>query len=378
MNRKILVATCLAIGIGYFVVGLWPFSLHVHNNLVWQPGEEGTYFAWLSVVYSEGRIVLGEGTPSSDQSVGTTVELYLVSGHRSTGEVGSILSLYDGELPSNLVIAQWRSEILLRAGLWDERGRRSYHELGADIDMHRGDRRLIVMTSDALGTSFYADGVLAKAYPGLALRPEGVGGRLIVGDAPEGGQNWTGKLIGMAMFSRSLAAPEISRHYGLWKEGRARELSGEPRLAALYFFGERAGGTIPDHSGAPNPLLVPEHYRTFSKTILVPPWRDPHPYFSDAGDVLTNVLGFVPFGFFYFIYRRQSQPGRTSLNLGMTAVVSGVISVAIELIQIYLPTRTSSLTDVICNIVGALAGAVFVAVALSVIEKRAARRIWTG
>ncbi len=376
MRRTLPLIICIAICAGYLVVGLWPFQPRVRNNLGWQPGQDGTFFGWLSSVYTEGELDLGK-VASPSVGIGTiSIELYLQSEHRPAGKIGSILSLYDGELPANLVIAQWRSELLLRTLSWNAPGRRTYREVSVSADLRRGVRRFIVMTSGSEGTSFYVDGVLAKSYPKSTMRPEALHGRLIIGDAPEGNSRWAGKLIGVAIFSRSLTAPEVTRHYRLWTGDRLQKFPAEPGLAAFYYFGERVGQTIPDRSSGGNPLLIPEYYRTFRKTVLVPPWRDPHPYFSGVGDVIINVLGFVPFGFFYFIYREQARPGRPFHHLGLTAIVSGIISVSIELIQVYLPTRSSSLTDLICNIVGALMGAILAAIARPLFRRLALRHEW--
>jgi VanZ family protein len=349
----------------YLFAGLWPFKPRVKNNLGWQPGKEGTFFGWLSSVYSERELDLGRSALASGQPGTFSIELYLQSEHKPTGEVGAILSLYDGELPANLVIAQWRSELLLRSPVRNARGRRVHREVSVRADLRLGIRRFAVITSGAGGTSFYVDGKIARDYPKLILRPETLHGRLVIGDAPEGNSRWAGKMIGVAIFSRTLDAADVSRHHGLWTGADPQELSAEPGLEALYLFGERSGPTIPDRSDSGNPLLIPEHYRTFRKTVLVPPWRDPRPYFSDTGDVVNNVLGFIPLGLFFFFYRSRVRPGRTFLNIVLTVAVSGITSLAIELIQVYLPTRSSSLTDVLCNITGGLVGGLFAAAAIS-------------
>ncbi|NWG12242.1 MAG: VanZ family protein [Acidobacteria bacterium] len=377
MSRTLSLIVCIALGAGYLIVGLWPFELQVKNNLGWQPGEDGTYFGWLSNVYTDGQIHLGRNAYPSAQVPEVSIELYLQSEHKNTGDIGTILSFYEDQLPPNLVIAQWRSELLLRTPVQTASGRRAHHEISVSADLRENARRFIVVTSGAEGTSFYVDGMLAKSYPRHTLRQDTLRGRLIVGDAPEGSSHWAGKLIGLAIFSRSLGAPEVARHYRLWARKRLEKFPAEPGLAALYDFGERAGRTIPDKSSGGNPLLTPEYYRTFRKTVLIPPWRDPHPYFSDIGDVGINVLGFVPFGFFYFLYRSLTRPGRRFRNFVLTALVSGIISVAIELIQVFMPIRSSSLTDLLCNIGGGLAGALLALMARSFFRPRIPRRDWS-
>jgi hypothetical protein len=37
MNRRILLALCIVICLGYFFVGLWPFNFVQHNRVEWLP-----------------------------------------------------------------------------------------------------------------------------------------------------------------------------------------------------------------------------------------------------------------------------------------------------------------------------------------------------
>lgn len=368
-NRKITLAICIAICAGYLFVGLYPLEFHPRNNLGWRPGANGTFFGWPSIMYSERWFDLGRAAVLPAEAGAVTIELYVASEHRPTREIGSILTLYDGELPENLMIAQWKYDLLLRTPSRNARGRRTFREYGIEAGLNPGTRRYLALASGPAGTSFYVDGVLARTYSRLTLRPETLRGRLILGDSPQGNRRWAGKLFAVAIFSRSLASQELARHHRLWNGGQLRQLGAEPGLSALYFLDERSGNTVPDRSSSGNPLLIPESYQVMSKTFLVSPWEDPHPYFSDTGDVLINVVGFIPFGFFYFLYRTQLRPGRRFQSALLTVTVSGIISLAIELIQVYLPTRSSSLTDLICNVSGSIVGVIIAFLVLSMFRR---------
>ena len=80
-------------------------------------------------------------------------------------------------------------------------------------------------------------------------------------------------------------------------------------------------------------------------------------------DVVTNVLAYVPFGFFVaLIPRRHSPPAML-----VAAVSAGaLLSFAMETLQTFLPTRDASLADLLANTAGgALGGALAVAFARS-------------
>lgn len=369
-HRKITLAISIAICGGYLFVGLWPFEFHPRNNLGWRPGANGTFFGWPSIIYSEGLFDLGSTARGSCDGA-VSIELYVRSEHKPGREVGSILTFFDGELPENLLVAQWKDDLMLRVL---SRDRKNYREVGVDAGLRPGVRRFIAITSGAASTDFYLDGILAREIPGLIVRPEALRGRLVLGNGPQGNRRWAGKMFCVAIFNRNLAAHEISLHQRLWAGGHLRQLRSEPGLSALYFMDERSGATIPDRSPSGIPLLVPEHFQVLKKTVLVLPWEDPHPYFSDTGDVSINVLGFIPFGFFYFIYRTQVRPGRPFRNAVLAVAVSGTISLAIELIQVFLPTRSSSLTDLICNVVGSGIGVAMAFLTLAVFRRGVAAR----
>jgi VanZ family protein len=72
--------------------------------------------------------------------------------------------------------------------------------------------------------------------------------------------------------------------------------------------------------------------------------------------VLMNIAGFVPLGLIvcaYFTWAR----GRWEAIL-VTTVACGLLSFVIEVLQYYIPRRSSGTTDIITNTLGAALGAV--------------------
>lgn len=70
-------------------------------------------------------------------------------------------------------------------------------------------------------------------------------------------------------------------------------------------------------------------------------------------DLIMNVLMFVPFGFVYQLTRPRGAPPDWPRVLILGAALSGTI----ELLQLFLPTRYTSLLDLASNTVGAALGA---------------------
>jgi len=83
-------------------------------------------------------------------------------------------------------------------------------------------------------------------------------------------------------------------------------------------------------------------------------------------DILSNVLLFLPFGFLLGAYWRGSRSSWLAVVRGViyTSFAGAGVSALYELWQLFLPSRTTSVLDVMANTVGALSGAVL-ALALS-------------
>ncbi|MCP5145122.1 MAG: VanZ family protein [Gammaproteobacteria bacterium] len=83
-----------------------------------------------------------------------------------------------------------------------------------------------------------------------------------------------------------------------------------------------------------------------------PPWRIS---WLGTEDTPANFLLFLPVGFFF----RLALPPHVRGGLLATLLLGTAFSAAIEITQLWLPARLTSLFDVIANGLGALAGAIF-------------------
>jgi VanZ family protein len=88
------------------------------------------------------------------------------------------------------------------------------------------------------------------------------------------------------------------------------------------------------------------------------PWAflsSPLPKYWTGFDVAINVLGYVPLGFLLVLSALRS--GRNHYAVVMAVLVAGVLSLAMESLQSYLPVRVSSNVDLTLNVLGAWVGA---------------------
>jgi len=97
-------------------------------------------------------------------------------------------------------------------------------------------------------------------------------------------------------------------------------------------------------------------FRPVKKIILDPPWHDFRCDWSFIQDTIINLLGFIPLGFFFTAFLLKVSNWKKKIIYICVAATGFAISLAIELSQIYLPSRYSQPEDVICNSVGTVLG----------------------
>jgi glycopeptide antibiotics resistance protein len=105
-------------------------------------------------------------------------------------------------------------------------------------------------------------------------------------------------------------------------------------------------------------LTIPEIFKPVQRKFLSLPGPDFRWNWSFVQDVTINLLGFIPFGFFFSAFLIKTTNLRRGVSYLIVALVGAGLSLSIELIQAWLPTRDSSLIDVICNSGGTILGIV--------------------
>ncbi|HTY87708.1 MAG TPA: VanZ family protein [Candidatus Acidoferrum sp.] len=353
LNRKVAGLISAIIAVSLLLVGLWPFAFRPLNNAGWLKQRTGLAFRVAGVAYDPEPLDWSVRT-QPDQPGAFTVELWLEPVPVPATDAFYLLTIDDGQVPAGAALCQWETELLLRVR--DPANARGFREVGPEDALAGEDLRVLAVTASPSGTSFYTNGLLADRFPGFTVPRSHLGGRLVLGNAITGKHPWTGNLLGLAIFNRALDAPEIARHHDWWARAEAKRLASEAGLTALYLFDESAGLVAHDYSPHQHRLLVPERYTVLRKRVLEPPWGPSAIKLSDLDDIVVNILGFIPFGFMVFWHRWLVKPGSRIGNLVWTVSAGATVSLAIELIQVWLPNRTSSLLDLLTNTLGTFLG----------------------
>jgi len=340
-GRKYLFgALCLAMTAAILVAGLWPFNFRPENKVRWLKDQNGVEFYGQTIIFSQA--------PAPYSLHPCSVELWLQPTAEDSPHIGHIFSFFDDKKAETFFIGQWKSHLILGKGI---HGKKTYREIGVRDVLKKGERRFVTIASGADGTNLYVDGILMKSSPRFHLfsMNEKPSGKILLGNSPRGSEYWRGNLLSLAIYDRALIGEEVSE-YSHGSKG-----SGEEGLVGLYLFDEHSGTLAHDSVGGYH-LVIPPRFEVLKKTILVPPWEDFRFNRSYLMDILTNILGFIPFGFFFSAYLWMRKPRSNFRLLTMSIIIAGCMSLTIELIQVYLPTRSSQLMDVITNIFGTAIG----------------------
>ncbi len=115
-------------------------------------------------------------------------------------------------------------------------------------------------------------------------------------------------------------------------------------------------------------IIVPKEFPLFLKPVLAYPWHD---FTNDASywsDIAVNLVGFLPFGFFMAAAMSARYKMRGKVNFKkvviFTTIAGTAFSLTIELSQVFMPLRTSQLSDLINNGLGTMIGAILLSVSL--------------
>jgi hypothetical protein len=330
-----------------FYAGLTPFRAP-SNGVSWVSNANALRFGHHGTIVSTGPFPV-----NGSSNEGHSLEVWMQPGR--VEDDNTLLAFYDPKEFRGFGLHQSLSDLELRiessSAWYASKPARMY----VDAAFRDGETRVWAATMRPSGTAIYRDGVKVKESAGFVVSNSEFSGQLVVGTSPIFNDGWSGVLHGLAIYNRGLTADQIVRHYKSWKQRGRLEVSTDDACVALYLFDERAGRLAHNKVGAGNDLRIPVKYLVVHQTVIDPIWRAFNWSWGFWKDALINVIGFIPLGFFFCAYWAAQGLGRPALT---ASVLCGTISLFIELAQVLLPTRDSSMSDLIANTVGSIIGAV--------------------
>jgi len=360
MNTRILDLACIAVLCTILTLGLWPFHAPA-NDVKWLEGHNGLALGKFGTVISSCAF---ETSRSQRSEPSASLEIWLQP--RLIWDSGTFLSFCTPEDPFRFSLRQSQTVLQLQAEIPNDRNRKREVDLYAEDVFRKGDPqdafrkgapRFISITAGTNGLAIYTDGVLVRRVPRFRLPPNQLTGRMVLGDSAGQSDSWRGRLLGVAVYDRELTPPQLWKHYQTWTQAGRPEIQENEGNLALYLFDEHAGNMVHDHGISGVDLSIPENYVVLNQIFLEPFWTEFNMSGSYWRAVLKNIVGFIPLGFCFCarlaMARHVKRPALTAVLLG------ALVSVTIEVLQAYLPTRDSGMTDIITNTLGTWVGAIW-------------------
>jgi VanZ family protein len=331
---------------------LWPFNPYPPNGVSWLPNTNGIRFAHSGVVFTSEPLKAPATQPPEDSCA---IEIYLRPLMRR--DAGNILTFSSDENPDAVFLRQWRESLLIYRSRPKHGSGPKLVEFDAD-DVLRADHRvLITISSGPHGTVVYIDGKTAASAAYFRIRRDELYRQIVIGNSPSNFQVWHGEINGLAIYDDEISPSDAAAHFADW----TRDSPSPPgtndasHVIARYDFRERSGSIIHSEVASAPPLIIPAHFSVSRKPLLDSPADEFEWTVSYRDDVVSNILGFMPFGFVLCGLFALSRPRGKAILIA--TLVGGLLSFTVEFLQYYIPRRDSSWTDVITNTTGTFLGA---------------------
>jgi VanZ like family/Concanavalin A-like lectin/glucanases superfamily len=353
-NRKdrLLQLACLTMWCGLLVAGLWPFNFFPENRVQWLKSRNGIHFDEPGQIYSAVPGTKKEGSADTFGNGSFSIEIWLQPENVSN-TLRTIFFAYDPQRRKDFRIDQSITDLVVRGRFLDSNEKVSSTALYVDDCFQKSVERFITITSGAQGTVIYVEGVRGKSVP-YRLDPSGLSGRLVLAHSASSKESWAGNVFGLAIYDRALTDDEARKDYQTWTAASLGDLRALGGITALYPLDEKRGELVHNRAGSMPDLVIPKTFQPLRRAFLETSFRLAK---SDLLDAATNIAGFIPFGLLVSAYLHRGMPFPKYGAILLTVVVGGLSSLLIECLQAYLPTRTSSLDDLINNCLGTAMGA---------------------
>ncbi len=327
------------------------------NEVEWLAEDAGIEFGRHGIAFTDPVFT---GARFSAEK-GLTIELALEPRPSPAPGFRFIAVIHDGDDGSQLLVGQWRDTIIVMNGD-DYSHRRRMPRVSVEIDPLPDRPLLLTIASGAEGTSLFLDGKRRSRRAGMSLVVPGRNGgaRLILGNSVSGRAPWSGCIRGVAIYDKSLEGETIRAHHAAWRADGHFESFASDRPLLLVPFTRKEGRRAVDHSASKNDLFFRRETTLVSRTPFALGFGSEASRVSVAWDVVVNLLGFVPFGLLLAaLLGRITTTGRA---FTLSVVIGMALSFGIEFLQSWIPTRSSSLVDLVLNTTGTALGALLLLV----------------
>jgi VanZ family protein len=339
-RRRALLLTCIAT-LALLIATLWPLNPFPRNGVTWSRSSYGLQFEKRGLVLSQRTLDFRLSDTDS-----YTIELALTP----TGSHSSrtILGFYVPGRARQLLVRQYHDGLLITHNTSIERDPTRTIKVDVDHVFRPGELVCIAISSAPNGTTVYVDGQPAETFPAFTISRADLLGHIVIGTSPVNYDPWRGAIHGLAIYAKRLTAADAKQHWKSWTlHDRSPDLDA---AIARYTFSEQLGSEARSEMRSGPDLAIPKRFSVPYKTFLASPAAEFEHGWRYSVDVLINIAGFVPLGLIVFSFLSFSKSSTRAMLL--TTIYCAALSCLIEILQYYIPSRDSGITDIITNTLG--------------------------
>jgi len=311
------------------------------------PGQAGLRFSGSGMAVSDGTF------PGFSDDRGITIELWIEPG--LNWDSSTILSFYEPKSLPLIQIRQSGDDLVFTSSRGPEEHPHKLRNVFVDHIFRKGEPVFVTFTSVGNVFEVYVNGELKKTIKKMQMRGADFAGILVLANAPYGNLSWHGIYRGLAFYDRALRRNEIEQDFDFWRGAKARPAAQREQAQTLYLFDAMGGGLVQNLGRIGPDLTIPKSYSILEPGFLVPFWKEFSATPEYAKDLAINIFGLVPLGFCVAALLACQCGSRASF--WFTTLLGFCVSLTIELLQAFMPTRFSGTTDLITNTLGTAMGA---------------------
>jgi len=341
--------------LGMLFIGLYPFVYFPPNKVFLGATGNGLHFYARGIALSTGD----DGWSNNDHSGNPiTLELWVKPARTYYRKIPHILSLCDVSGREVLYLGQWKNSLIVRL-MEDSRWIKAIKkEIGTVDVFNPGEKVLITLVLNKKSAYIYLNGHLVRKYDGfdftktVSKHPIR---SLVLGNSSTGDSPWRGEISGFTAWNIALGPTAIFDRFEQRNLGKSSQ-TGEEFIK--YTFEKTENGIIRNKARSDWNLIIPEILTPLRREFLGMPSKQFLQKRSFYKDSVINVAGFIPFGYVLTVFFSGISLKKYSiLNFIFPILIGGLLSLFIETNQVFLVTRSSSMTDLVLNILGTGLGA---------------------
>jgi len=256
--------------------------------------------------------------------------------------------IYIGDSCENnpLMLGQWKTHLIFLQGC-EFTGKGKKARLSTDLKNNIGSTTLVKIDLSSPESQLIVNKELVDSENAVQfVTPSSLDTKILIGNTPNGSQGWTGTILDLniSQIVKTPASNELLRNF--------------------QFINYDGMTKIDDTSAAHQALTIPKPGQFLEREVLK--MESFKSLLKNLKfDTLVNIIGFIPLGFVSALLLSIAFKCRLLVLLPTTVVIACTVSLGIELSQVLIAGRKSSLHDFILNGLGGFIGLLLFTVAQS-------------